>query len=337
MAAIGTATNKKLLDIFNMMKDGSLILRPSFQRKLVWNDSHKENFIETILVNLPFPEVYFADGDIDLETQTSKTLVVDGQQRLSTIYQYIKSSSEFNIKRIRKFDDLTDDEKTNFFDYKIVVRDLGRIKKDLLIEIFQRINSVNYALNAMEIKNALYEGEFILLAKDFIENNKDIDQIEVFSSTDLTRMKDIEFVLLIMSTLEEGGYFTGSKEIETYVSKYDSSYPNKVEMKNDLNFVIKLFIDTKLDYDSIWYRKSSFFTLIIELIKFKRKYGLFPNAKPLSNLLQKFETELLASKTVDITKNKFAEYYYYTFQGTTGRKGRNQRGLLLSSHLETLK
>ena len=337
MADIGTATNKKLLDVFNMMKDGSLILRPSFQRKLVWNDNHKENFIETVLNKLPFPEVYFADGDIDLETQTSKTLVVDGQQRLSTIYQYIKASSEFSIKRIKKFAELTPDEKTDFFDYKIVVRDLGRINMDVLIEIFQRINSVNYALNAMEIKNALYEGEFISLAKDFIENNKNIDQIEVFSTSELTRMKDIEYILLIMSTLEEGGYFTGSKEIETYVEKYDSNYPNKVEMKNDLNSVIQLFVDSKFDYDSIWYRKSSFFTLIIELIKFKRNYGLFPNAKPLSNLLKKFESELLANKTEDITKNRFAEYYYYTFQGTTSRKGRNLRGNLLAEYLENLK
>ena len=68
MAELGTATNKKLLEASNMMKEGSLILKPTFQRKLVWNDNHKENFIDTILNGLPFPEIYFADGELDLET-----------------------------------------------------------------------------------------------------------------------------------------------------------------------------------------------------------------------------------------------------------------------------
>jgi len=72
------------------MKSGELVLRPRFQRKLVWNDQHKENFIETILRGLPFPEIYLAAGEINLETQKSKTLVVDGQQRLNTIYDYIR-------------------------------------------------------------------------------------------------------------------------------------------------------------------------------------------------------------------------------------------------------
>jgi len=98
MPKIGIATNKKLLELFNMMKNSSLLLTPSFQRKLVWNDTHKEDFIETILLGLPFPEIYLADGGINLDTQTSETLVVDGQQRLSTIYQYVTSSPEFNIQ-----------------------------------------------------------------------------------------------------------------------------------------------------------------------------------------------------------------------------------------------
>ncbi len=62
MSELGIATNKKVLEIFNMMKDGSLILRPRFQRKLVWNNTHKENFIETILMKLPFPEIYCRMG-----------------------------------------------------------------------------------------------------------------------------------------------------------------------------------------------------------------------------------------------------------------------------------
>lgn len=337
MAELGTATNKKLLEVFNMMKDSSLILKPTFQRKLVWNDRHKENFIDTILKGLPFPEIYFADGDIDLETQRSKTLVVDGQQRLSTIYQYITNSKDFIIKRIKPFSELSNKEKTDFYDYKIVVRDLGRIEDDIIIDIFRRINSVQYALNAMEIRNALYEGEFISTAKEIVEKNKFLNQLEVFTETEFTRMRDIEFVLLIMATIEERGYFSRGSEIETYVQKYDPEYPNKDILISNFDTVLGLVVKCELSPDSIWFRKSSFFTLIVELIKYIERNGFVPSYSSLSKMLKEFEKQLYNNRNKDINKNEFAEYYYYTFQGTTGRKGRNVRADLLSKYLDTLK
>lgn len=337
MAELGTATNKKLLEVFNMMKDGSLILKPSFQRKLVWNNNHKENFIETILIGLPFPEIYFADGEIDLESQKSKTLVVDGQQRVSTIYQYITNSEDFEIKRIKKYSELSNPEKTCFFDYKIVVRDLGRIDDDTLIDIFRRINSVQYALNAMEIRNALYEGEFISTAKEIVEKNKFLNKLDVFTETEFTRMKDIEFILLTMATIEEKGYFSRNSEIENYVKNNDPEYPNKDLMINHFNTILELIINCSFKSDSIWFRKSSFFTLVIELVKFKEDNGFVPSVSSLSTMLTEFENQLYNNKNKDITENEFAEYYYYSFQGTTGRKGRNIRGDLIKKYLDTLK
>lgn len=337
MAELGTATNKKLLEVFNMMKEGSLILKPTFQRKLVWNDNHKENFIDTILNGLPFPEIYFADGEIDLETQKSKTLVVDGQQRLSTIYQYIINSKDFKIKRIKPFSELSDKKKTNFYDYKIVVRDLGRIEDETIIDIFRRINSVQYALNAMEIRNALYEGEFISTAKEIVEKNKFLNKLDVFTETEFSRMKDIEFVLLIMATIEEKGYFSRSSEVENYVKKYDPEYQNKNLMISNFDTVLELIAKCSLEPDSIWFRKSSFFTLVVELIKYKEHNGFVPNVFSLSKMLQEFDNQLYINRNKDINANEFAEYYYYTFQGTTGRKGRNVRAELLRKYLDTLK
>jgi hypothetical protein len=336
MAELGIATNKKLLDIFNMMKNGSLVLAPSFQRKLVWNAGHKENFIETILLGLPFPEIYLADGDIDLETQTSQTLVVDGQQRLNTIYQYVTASPDFSIKRIRKFEQLTPEEKTKFFDYKIVVRDLGRIEDDKIRNIFKRINSVQYALNAIEISNSLYEGEFITTAKDILENNELFQEMELFSEGQSSRMKDLEYILLIMSTIEEGGYFTSDKEVENYVKRYDNEYPNKKQMSTALNKIFNLIGSCQLPADSLWNRKSSFFTLIVEVASFNKNYGYLPDKQALSDTLMSLESQLQANKHEDVNENPFAQYYYYMHQGTTSRKGRHIRGQLLQKYLEQI-
>lgn len=45
-------------------------------------------FIETVLLNYPFPEVYVAAGEVDVETCEGKELLVDGQQRVTTLRQY---------------------------------------------------------------------------------------------------------------------------------------------------------------------------------------------------------------------------------------------------------
>lgn len=336
MPSIGTATNKKILELFNSLKDGNLILRPSFQRKLVWNNKHKEAFINTILEGLPFPEIYFADGEIDLKTQRSTTLVVDGQQRLSTIYQYIIGDENFKFNKIPIFDKLSPTQKTNFYDYIVVVRDLGRIEEEKIIEIFKRINSIQYALNAIEIQNALYEGEFISTAKDIMKNSQ-FNELEIISVTEYTRMKDWEYILSIMSTIEEGGYFNSTKELENYIVRYDEEYPNRNQITNEITDSVKLILDCELLNDSIWFRKSTTFTLIVELIKFKRQNGFFPDRKELKACLNKLEGDILSNKSSESAENKFAIFYKDIYSGTASRTARVRRGKLLKSYLDMLK
>lgn len=109
------STNIKIIELFNKIESGNLVLNPDFQRKLVWKKQHKYHFIETILMNYPFPEVYLASSDIDVNSITSKEIVVDGQQRLSTIVDYIKGVGDFNNQfKIKPFFKLEDEEKKDF-------------------------------------------------------------------------------------------------------------------------------------------------------------------------------------------------------------------------------
>ena len=329
------ATNKKIIDLYNMMKNVELIMNPEFQRNLVWNNKHKENFLDTILKGLPFPEVYFADGEIDLEKTMSTTLVVDGQQRLSTIYKYITDDVDLKLKSITKFSDLSREEKTSFLDYSVVVRDLGRIEKHEIREIFKRINSVQYALNAMEINNSLYEGEYISTAKEISEKNI-LSKLEIFSENQYARMEDLEFILLIMTTVEVGGYFSQDREIESHIIRYDNEYPNKESVKNDIISAIELIISLELDPDSIWLRKSSLFTLLVELIKFKRIDGNFPDKFKLHTSLTELGMQIIESKKQNLDNNSLARFYNYMYQGTAYRKARVVRGEILEQFFISL-
>ena len=86
-----------LVDIINDLDSEKIILSPFFQRKLVWAQKHKRAFIKTVLEGLPFPEIYIASGDVDLTTAQGQELLVDGQQRVTTLYQYFLGSREFRL------------------------------------------------------------------------------------------------------------------------------------------------------------------------------------------------------------------------------------------------
>lgn len=88
----------KLIELYNKITSGALITGPDYQRKLVWKKQHKYSFIETILLNFPFPEIYIASDEMDIEKLQAREVVVDGQQRLTTIVDYIKG----NVVKLRK-------------------------------------------------------------------------------------------------------------------------------------------------------------------------------------------------------------------------------------------
>src|ERR1700752_2652996 len=89
-----TATNRKVRELLTRLREGKLIPRPDFQRRLVWSNKDKSAFLETVLLNFPFPEVYVAVGAVDVETGEGNELLVDGQQRLTTHLQYFTGSPD---------------------------------------------------------------------------------------------------------------------------------------------------------------------------------------------------------------------------------------------------
>ncbi len=326
------SSNKKIVELFNMMKTGELVLHPDFQRKLVWNNRHKENFIETILRGFPFPEIYFADGDLDLERMKSQTLVVDGQQRLSTIYQYITGDELLECKSIPKFSELEKQQQELFLRHPVVVRDLKSISPTEIREVFRRINSVSYALNAIEINNALYEGAFIDVAKQ-ISGQGILGELDFMSKNEFDRMKDMEFILLVMSTVELGAYFSNNKEIETLIKQYDDEYPNAEPMKVGVIGAMEYVKSLKLPSDSIWLSKSGMFTLLTELLfmKFKEDYT-YPDTNKIREMLLNIDEKVKHNDGSGI----YFDFYQYMYQSTGSKKGRMIRGELLRKELEVL-
>ncbi len=314
-----SVTNPTVADIYQLIDEGKLVLRPEFQRNFVWTHEHQEEFIDTMLNGLPFPEIYVCEGEVDVQKLRTTRIVIDGQQRLTTIRNYIEGSHEHPLIKTPAYQSLTQEAKLEFLGYQLVMRDLGKIDDETTREIFRRINLTKFKLDDVEIHNAIYDGKFIQAAKTIL-NNVELEQYGVFRESEFTRMADLHFILLVMSTIENGGYFAQDREVETMVSGYNDEYPNKDHM---IALLIKTFAtikDLELPFDSMWFRKSNFFTLIVEIAKHITD-GLPHN---FGDRLIALEDNVMENKMN--SESEYCKYYSYMYQATHGRSARVVRG-----------
>lgn len=156
---------KKDFSVFELArkyKKGDLILDVSFERKLVWKERQKCELIESILMGLPLPIFYFK------QLENGKFVVVDGKQRLSTLFEFL--DDKFALKNLKildflnkkKFSDLINEfgiYQTQLEDYQVYSHVILPPTPDrILFDIFDRVNRGGTKLNKQEIRNALYQG-----------------------------------------------------------------------------------------------------------------------------------------------------------------------------------
>lgn len=87
---------KTVNEIFTMFDEGKLIVDDTYQRRSVWSEKDKVRLIETILLQLVIPELFFWKADTDPETGISTTHIVEGQQRIKAIYSFINNEFKLN-------------------------------------------------------------------------------------------------------------------------------------------------------------------------------------------------------------------------------------------------
>lgn len=314
-----SVTNPTIADVYERIQSRKLDLQPEFQRKFVWTLEHQEKFIETILLGYPFPEIYVSSAGYDHETRSTSQKVIDGQQRLTTIRNYIDDIYIENkpFKLIPRFNDLEKEKQKNFMEYQLVFRDIGDVEDNVIREIFKRINLTKFKLEDIEIHNAVYDGAFIQTAKKILDGIDKKQLLNIFHESELTRMGDLYFILQIMATIENDGYYNRDKELELYIAKYNENYKNSTKMASMISNVLNNISSFNLEDSSIWFRKSNFFTLMVEIIK---NYEYIENSSlNLKENLILFEEKILENKNKD---NDYGDYYSAMYTGTNNRKAR---------------
>ena len=82
-------------ELMNMFEDGELFITPEYQRVFRWSPFQQTRFIESVLLGIPIPPIFIAEDD------EGKWEVVDGLQRISTIFSFLDYSNHFQIKTIQ--------------------------------------------------------------------------------------------------------------------------------------------------------------------------------------------------------------------------------------------
>ena len=196
-------SKKSIKDIFTLFDEGNLIVDETYQRRSVWDEKDKVRLVETVLLKLIIPVLFFWKAETDPETGRSITHIVDGQQRIKAICSFLnndfKLKSQFLLDSEAKekyankfFRDLDPEDKKDFWNYPLMVIDIDPVATRLdIITMFNRLNLTDYSLNDQEKRNSK-SGEFASLARELAELPL-WDSRHLFTTKDVRRMGDVEF------------------------------------------------------------------------------------------------------------------------------------------------
>jgi rubredoxin len=157
-----------LMSLHIQWQRGRLNTQPDFQRYEVWSAQKKSALIESILLDLPIPQVFLA------QEADNTTVAVDGQQRLTAIFRYM--SDEYPLIGVvstinsKYFKDLTPELQEKIETYELrVVRILKESDPEVRFLLFQRLNEGSVSLNDQELRNSVWRGPY----NDFLKKLAD--------------------------------------------------------------------------------------------------------------------------------------------------------------------
>lgn len=252
-----------------------LEMSPPFQRNLVWTDKQKSFLIDSILNGFPVPEIYMQD--IVDDTGNKKYILVDGQQRITACLEYINNdfpidSNDSPSYGRMLFDDLNPNDKKKIYSYTFVTRLLPEMSDSELREIFSRLNRNNVVLNAQELRQATYWGQFIQTMNE-ISNNDLWRDLGIFTANDVKRMLDVEFISELSIAILHGVQ-NKKQTIDKYYEIYEDNFDQKNELKYTFDILLRELVRVLPDFNKTrWSKKTDFYSLFILFAKYKH---LFP-------------------------------------------------------------
>lgn len=245
-------------ELVSMYEDDELV-KPELQRKYVWDKVEASRFIESILLGLPVPSIFLAQSG-------SQKLIVDGYQRIMTVYDYIRgiftsdgkvfklsNSNKINSRwRNKAFSELSIDDQRKIRSTTIhaIIFEQKKPENDdtSFYQIFERINTSGRTLTPQEIRNCVYQGSFNTM---LFELNENPAWRKLFGTDNPdSRMRDVEYILrfFVMKTSDildsESKQISLKKSLNDFMNAHKNDKQEHIQQfKKEFEKTIQLIND----------------------------------------------------------------------------------------------
>jgi hypothetical protein len=222
------------LEVLKTKWDAGDLVIPPFQRGFVWSQAQASKLIESFLVGLPVPSIFlYTDRD------SERSLVVDGQQRLRTIFYYFEGhfGEEHGGRRtVFRLTGLADDSPFARKTYSeleasddpaarrlrnsvlraFMIRQLNPGDDTSIFHIFERLNTGGTLLHNQEVRNAVCNGPFNDLLHEL---NALPAWRELLGKPKIdSRMRDVELILRFFALHHAADRY--EKPMKDFMSRY---------------------------------------------------------------------------------------------------------------------
>lgn len=244
---------------------GELDMKPPFQRNPVWVTRQKSFLIDSILSGLPIPELYMQEAVTS--AAQSKHTVVDGQQRVRAVLEFLEGKFAIDSKDSPTwadmyFEDLTEEDKKKIYTYNFVVRVLPDLDDIQIRSIFQRLNRNVLALNKQELRQATYWGSFLNLMNRI--SDKEIwQEFNIFTQNDIRRMLDVEYISELTIAVLNGPQNKKDKLDDCY-RIYEEEFEEEQHIEDIFAMVLAEILKVIPEIGKTrWKKKTDFYTLFL--------------------------------------------------------------------------
>lgn len=206
----------------NKMKSGEFTV-PGYQREDTWEDERKSKFLESLLMGLPIPFLFFWENP-----ESGALEIVDGSQRLRTIKQFffdgfrLGALSELPNLKGFSFEDLPDSRQKKFKNRSIRGIVLNEhADAAARFDLFERINTGSKIANPSEVRRGALSGPFMDLVIE-LSNDPLFVKLTPMSPKQIKEREREELVVRFFA------YGDGTDEYRDNVSPFLFDYAEKM-------------------------------------------------------------------------------------------------------------
>lgn len=246
-------TTELTLELVAQKLDNKEMYVPDYQRQFNWNQRTRSRFIESLLLRLPIPFLFF------WEAEDAKLEIVDGSQRIRTIWSFLVDDMRLgDLDRLTTssgvtFSDLPENVKRRFKNTTIRGIVMGR-SADLEArrDLFNRINTSALQATPAEIRRGVNSGPFLELVME-LSAEPAFKHIAPMTEIDENRRLDEE---LISRFFAYSGDLTDYRDnVREYIAQFTDKQNRSLiddprlydSMRNDFRAAVK-FVDRVFPY-----------------------------------------------------------------------------------------